>query len=93
MKKLSFTCMFLISLIIASNIFSPASFVLAKDKIKKAPPSNYLPFHSYNPISDHSDTRQDSSIILPFSSSGLTADLTSTFSNIINMQIFTGLNK
>ena len=93
MKKLSFTCMFLISLIIALSIFSPASFVLAKDKIKKASPSNYLPLDSYNPIADHSNTRQDPSIILPFSSSGLTTDLTSSFSNIINMQIFTGLNK
>ena len=93
MKKLTFTCMFLVSLIIALSISSPSSFVLAKDKIKKTSSANYLPLDSYNPIDDHSNTRHDSSIILPFSSSRLTADLTSSFTNIINMQIFTGLNK
>jgi hypothetical protein len=93
MKKLTFTCMFLVSLIIALSIFTPASFVLAKDKIKKTSSASYLPLGSYNPMDDHSNTRHDSSIVLPFSSSGLTTDLTSSFSNIINMQIFTGLNK
>jgi hypothetical protein len=93
MKKLTFTCMFLVSLIIALSIFSPASFVLAKDKIKKISSANYLPLDSYDPIDDLSKTGHGSSIILPFSSSGLTTDLTSSFSNIINMQIFTGLNK
>jgi hypothetical protein len=81
-------------MIVALGIFAPASIVLAKDKIKKTTPVNYLPLGSYNPIDDHlSNTRHASSIILPFSSPELTADLTSSFSNIINMQIFTGLNK
>ena len=93
MKKLTFTCMFLISIIVALSIFSPTSIVLAKDKIKKTSSANYIPIGSYNPIDDHLNTRHDSPMILPFSSSGLTADLTSSFSNIINLQIFTGLNK
>ncbi len=94
MKKLTFTCIFLISIIVALGIFTPASIVLAKDKIKKTSLAGYLPLDSYNPIDDHSNSQHDSSIILPFSSSGITAaDLTSSFSNIINMQIFTGLNK
>jgi len=94
MKKLTFiTSLFLISLIVALGIFAPTSIVLAKDKIKKTSSVNYLPLDSYDPVDDHSNTRYDSSIILPFSSSALTADLTSSFSNIISMQIFTGLNK
>ena len=93
MKKLTFTCMFLISIVVALSIFSPTSIVLAKDEIKKTSSVNYIPLDSYDPIGDHSNTRHDSSMILPFSSSGLTADLTSSFSNIINLQIFTGLNK
>jgi hypothetical protein len=94
MKKLTFTCIFLISVIVALSIFAPASIVLAKDNIKKTSTANYLPLSSYDPIDDHlSNTHRDASIVLPFSSSGLTADLTSSFSNIINMQIFTGLNK
>lgn len=94
MKKLTFTCMFLIYIIVAFSVFTTTSIVLAKDKIKKTSLTNYLPLNSYNPIDDHSNTRHGSSIILPLSTSGLTAaDLTSSFSNIINMQIFTGLNK
>jgi hypothetical protein len=49
MKKLTFTCIFLISVMVALGIFTPASIVLAKDKIKKTSLAGYLPLDSYNP--------------------------------------------
>lgn len=93
MKKLVFTCISLVSLLIVLIYFSSCSIVLAKDEIEKLSISNHIPLHSYSYLEKNPKAYVDSPIILPFSSSGLSTDLTSSFSNIVNMQIFTGLNK
>jgi hypothetical protein len=95
MEKLTFfISLFLISSIIVMGTFISSPLVLAKNKIEKSPLLNQFSIHNHDPInSDHPKFYQDSSILLPLTSSGITTDLTSSFSNIINTQIFTGLNK
>ncbi len=73
-------------------IFSP--LVLAKNKIEKSSMLNQFSIPNHDSVTnDHPKSYQDSSILLPLTSSGITTDLTSSFSNIINTQIFTGLNE
>lgn len=81
-------------MIIVIGTFISSPIVLAKNKIEKSTMLNQFSLHGYDPVnSDHPKSYQDSSILLPLTSSGITTDLTSSFSNIINTQIFTGLNE
>jgi hypothetical protein len=95
MEKLTFfISLFLISLILIMGTFISSPLVLAKNNIEKSSVLTQFSIPKHDPvIIDHPKSYQDSSILLPFTSSGITADLTSSFSNIINTQIFTGLNE
>lgn len=94
MEKLTFIIsLSLISLIIVVSIFSSSPIVLAKTKVEKTSMLNQFSSHNHDPAaSRHLTTYHDSPILLPLSSSGISTDLSSSFSNIINTQIFTGLN-
>lgn len=93
MEKLTlFISLSLISLIIAVGIFGSSPIVLAKTKVEKTSMLNQFSSHNHDPVGHHLTTYHDSPILLPLSSSGIAADLSSSFSNIINTQIFTGLN-
>ncbi len=72
-----------------SNVFS--QIVLAKDPVKKSDVSNQFSLHSYDSIGNPEQPYADSSILLPFSS-GIATDIPSSFSNIIDTQIFAGLD-
>ncbi len=72
-----------------SNVFS--QIVLAKDAAKKSDVSNQFSLNSYDSIGNHEQPYADSSILLPFSS-GIASDISSSFSNIIDTQIFAGLD-
>lgn len=94
MKKLTFfisVCLIstMVVAIVDSNVFS--QIVLAKDAAKKSDVSNQLPSQSYDSIGDPELPYADSSILLPFSS-GIASDISSSFSNIIDTQIFAGLD-
>ncbi len=94
MKKLTFfISVCLISMMVVavadSNVFS--QIVLAKDAVKKSDMSNQLSSHSYDSIGNPEQPYADSSILLPFSS-GIASDIPSSFSNIIDTQIFAGLD-
>jgi hypothetical protein len=95
MEKLTFfISLFLISLILIMGTFISSPLVLAKSKIEKSPSLNQFSIPNHDPVNfGHPKSYQDSSILLPLTSSGITTDLTSSFSNIINTQIFTGLNE
>ncbi len=93
MGKLTFIIsLSLISLIIVVSIFSSSPIVLAKTKIEKTSMSNQFSSYNHDPVGRHLTTYHDSPILLPLSSAGIATDLSSSFSNIINTQIFTGLN-
>jgi hypothetical protein len=94
MKKLTFfISVCLISMMVVavadSNVFS--QIVLAKDAAKKSDASNPFSLHSYDSIGNPEQPYADSSILLPFSS-GIAGDISSSFSNIIDTQIFAGLD-
>jgi hypothetical protein len=94
MKKLTFfISVCLISMMVVavadSNVFS--QIVLAKDAAKKSDVSNQFSSHSYDSIGNPEQPYADSSILLPFSS-GIASDIPSSFSNIIDTQIFAGLD-
>ena len=94
MKKLtSFISAFLVSMMVVavadSNVFS--QIVLAKDAVKKPDVSNPVSLHNYDSIGNPEQPYADSSILLPFSS-GIASDIPSSFSNIIDTQIFAGLD-
>lgn len=94
MKKLTFfisVCLIsmMVVAVVDSNVFS--QIVLAKDAAKKSDVSNQLPLQSYDSIGDPELPYADSSILLPFSS-GIASDISSSFSNIIDTQIFAGLD-
>ncbi len=95
MKKLAFfISVCLISMMAAvvvvdSYVFS--QIVLAKEAIKKSDMSNQFSLHSYDSIGNPEQPYADSSILLPFSS-GIASDISSSFSNIIDTQIFAGLD-
>ena len=94
MKKLTFfISVCLISMMVVavadSNVFS--QIVLAKDAAKKSDVSNQFSLNSYDSIGNHEQPYADSSILLPFSS-GIASDISSSFSNIIDTQIFAGLD-
>ena len=92
MGKLTFfISVFLILLMIVVGTIISTPIVLAKNKIEKSTMLNQFSSTNHNAV-DHLDTYHDSPILLPLSSSGISADLSSSFSNIINTQIFTGLN-
>ena len=93
MKKLTFfISVCLISMMVVavadSNVFS--QIVLAKDAAK-SDVSNQFSLHSYDSIGNPEQPYADSSILLPFSS-GIAGDISSSFSNIIDTQIFAGLD-
>lgn len=93
MEKLTFfISLSLISLIIAVSIFGSSPIVLSKTKVEKTSMLNQFSSHNHDPVGHHLTTYHDSPILLPLSSSGIATDLSSSFSNIINTQIFTGLN-
>lgn len=94
MKKLTFfISVCLISMMVVavadSNVFS--QIVLAKDAAKKSDASNPFSLHSYDSIGNPEQTYADSSILLPFSP-GIAGDISSSFSHIIDTQIFAGLD-
>ena len=94
MKKLTFfISVCLISMMVVavadSNVFS--QIVLAKDAAK-SDVSNQFSLHSYDSIGNPEQPYADSSILLPFSS-GIAGDISSSFSNIIDTQIFAGLDE
>ena len=94
MKKLTFfisVCLISTMVVTAadSSVFSP--IVLAKDAVKKSDVSNQFSLHSYDSIGNPEQPYADSSILLPFSS-GIAGDISSSFSNIIDTQIFAGLD-
>ena len=94
MKKLTFfISVCLVSMMVVavadSNVFS--QIVLAKDAAKKSDASNQFSLHSYDSIGNPEKPYADSSILLPFSS-GIAGDISSSFSNIIDTQIFAGLD-
>ena len=94
MKKLTFfisvclTSMMVVA-VADSNVFS--QIVLAKDAAKKSDASNPFSLHSYDSIGNPEQPYADSTILLPFSS-GIASDISSSFSNIIDTQIFAGLD-
>ncbi len=94
MKKLTFfISVCLISMMVVavadSNVFSQT--VLAKDAAKMSDVPNPSSLHSYDSIGNPEQPYADSSILLPFSS-GIAGDIPSSFSNIIDTQIFAGLD-
>jgi hypothetical protein len=94
MKKLTFfISVCLISMMVVavadSNVFS--QIVLAKDAAKKSDVSNQFSLHSYDSLGNPEQPYADSSILLPFSS-GIAGDISSSVSNIIDTQIFAGLD-
>ena len=94
MKKLTFfISVCLVSMMVVavadSNVFS--QIVLAKDAVKKSDMSNQLSMHSYDSIGSPEQPYADSPMLLPFSS-GIARDIPSSFSNIIDTQIFAGLD-
>ena len=94
MKKLTFfisVCLISMTVVAVadSNVFS--QIVLAKDADKKADMSNQFSLQSYDSIGNPEQPYADSSILLPFSS-GIANDIPSSFSNIIETQIFAGLD-
>jgi hypothetical protein len=91
MKKLAFICISLIPLLIVMSFFNSYNIVLAKTSFEK--PFDRSSYHPYDSLDKNTKAQVDSPILLPFSSSGLSTDLTSSFSGIINMQIYTGLNR
>jgi hypothetical protein len=96
MEKLTFfISLLLISLTIISSTFTSIQIVLARNNIEKSNmPSHFSP-NNYNSVDGggHPKIFHDALILLPFSAPKTTADLTSSFDNIINTQIYTGLNK
>ena len=94
MEKLRFfISVLIISLIVVVYVESSVSsqIVFAKDKVAKSGILNQSSLSSY----DDANRSQypDPSILLPLSSKMTTTDLTSSFSNIIDTQIYTGLDK
>jgi hypothetical protein len=98
MEKLTFfISLLLISLTIVTSTFTSSQIVLARNSIEKSNGLNHFSPNNYNPLNgdDHPKSFHDGLILLPFSAPKTTADLTltSSFDNIINTQIYTGLNK
>lgn len=94
MEKLrSFIPVFIILLIVVVSVDSYVSsqIVFAKDKVTKPSMLNQSSFSSHDGT-NHSQEYPDS-ILLPLSSKITATDLTSSFSNIIDTQIYTGLDK
>jgi hypothetical protein len=95
MEKLRFFIpVFIISLIVVVSVDSYVSsqIVFAKDKITKPSMLNQSSFSIYDGT-NRSQEYPDSSILLPLSSKITATDLTSSFSNIIDTQIYTGLDR
>ena len=95
MEKLRFfISVFIVYLIVVVSVDSSVSsqIVLAKDKVTKSGMLNQSSLSSYDGIG-RSEQSPDSSFLLPLSSKISTTDLTSSFSNIIDTQIYTGLDK
>ena len=95
MEKLRFfISVFIISLIVVVSVDSSVSsqIVFAKDKVTKSSMLNQSSLSSYDG-KNRSQEYPDSSILLPLSSKMTTTDLISSFSNIIDTQIYTGLDK
>ena len=95
MEKLRFfISVFIISLIVVVSVDSSVSYqiVFSKDKVTKSGMLNQSSLSSYDGT-NRSQDYPDSSILLPLSSKMTTTDLTSSFSNIIDTQIYTGLDK
>ncbi len=92
MKKLTFfvsVCLISILVVVDSYVFS--QIVLAKDTVKESPVLNQFSLHNYDSIGNSEQPYQDSSILLPLSSE-IASDISSSFSNIIDTQIFAGLD-
>ncbi len=96
MKKLTFfvsvcliSMMVVVVVVVDSYVFS--QIVLAKDKVKESPVLNQFSLHNYDSIGNSEQPYQDSSILLPLSSE-IASDISSSFSNIIDTQIFAGLD-
>jgi hypothetical protein len=83
----------MISILITLSFFSSYTIAFANNALEKSFASDHISPHSFDSLDKNHETHIDSPIILPFSSSEMSSDLTSSFSSIINMQIFTGLNK
>lgn len=99
MEKLTFIIsLLLISLTIISSNFISSQLVLAKNNVEKSGMLNHFSPINYDSVNGgsgngHPKTYSDSLILLPFSAPRTTTDLTSSFANIIDTQIYTGLNK
>jgi hypothetical protein len=65
--------------------------VLAENTVKKSSTLNQFSLHSYDSMGNSEQPYQDSPILLPLSSK-MASDLSSSFSNIIDTQIFAGLD-
>ena len=97
MKKLTFfasACLIsmvvVVVVVVDSYVFS--QIVLAKDTAKESTTMlNQFPSHNYDSIGNSEQPYQDSSILLPLSSE-MASDISSSFSNIIDTQIFAGLD-
>ncbi len=94
MKKITVLSIILISAII-TTAFSLSQFVLAKTNIENPSNSNHFSTITYNFIPSNNNHLKVSynSFLQPISVSGFTTELTSSFSNIISTQIYTGLNR
>ncbi len=99
MQKITLLSILLISVII-TTAFSLSQFVLAKTNIKNPSNLNHFSTIVYNSISNNNNNNNNNnlkvsynSFLQPISVSGFTTELTSSFSNIISTQIYTGLNR
>ena len=95
MQKITLLSILLISVII-TTAFSLSQFVFAKIPIKNLSNLNHFSTIAYNSISGNFNNNLKvsyNSFLHPISVSGFTTELTSSFSNIISTQIYTGLNR
>ncbi len=95
MKKLTFfvsICLISMMVVVVVDSYVFSKIVLAKDTVKKPTTIlNQFSLHNYDSIGNPEQPYQDSSILLPLSSE-IASDISSSFSNIIDTQIFAGLD-
>ena len=93
MQKITLLSILLISIIITTAI-SLSQFVFAKFTMKNLSNLNHFSTMAFNSISGNNNLKVSyNSFLQPISVSGFTTELTSSFSNIISTQIYTGLNR
>lgn len=93
MKKITILSIILITAI-STSVFSLSQFVLARTNLENPSNSNHFTTTAYNFIPSNNNLKvSHNSFLQPISASGFTTELTSSFSNIISTQIYTGLNR